>query len=63
MRAIPIACVLALAALSLAACKGEPTPPPRVVAPAAAPVEAKKDDAKPMPPAAPTAAPAEGVKK
>ena len=78
MKTIPIACVLWLAALSLAACKGD-APPPKpgtateaakpvaneysMPAPAEAPAEAKKEEARPLPPAAPTAAPAEGVKK
>ena len=43
-------------ALAIAACSKEATPPPA----AAKKEEAKPDAGRPMPPAAPTAAPAEG---
>jgi hypothetical protein len=59
MRTTLTGLLLALAALSVAACKNESPPVPKTVAP----VEVKKEEVKPMPPAAPTAAPAEGVKK
>ena len=69
--------LLTLAALSLAACKDEAPPKPGAAAEPAKPVaneysmptpadekpEPKKEAARPLPPAAPTAAPAEGVKK
>ena len=57
---------LSAAALSLAACNKDepPKPPAPKTTPAAATTPAPKaDEAKPMPPAAPTAAPADGGKK
>jgi uncharacterized lipoprotein len=54
--------VCALSIIALAACGRDEAPKPAATS-GVAKADEKKEEAKPMPPAAPTAAPAEGAKR
>jgi hypothetical protein len=61
MKTTLLPCILSAFALAFAGCSKEPTA--ATGAPAVKKEEPKKEESRPMPPSAPTAAPAEGEKK
>ena len=62
-RNLPRTLAVLIAASLLGACSKEPAPAKPASAPAPAAEPKKEEAARPMPPSAPTAAPAEGEKK